>query len=183
MHEARCHTLEALRVLQRLMRSAQSESVRLNAAKSILNRGWGRPIQAFQVDGRFLTKKLTDLTTDEIRELEQRSRNDRTRSGSACAHRRHGKRETREHKIMSKLREIIRDESRRRRGPAGPLVVMNTFWEPVLSPTRDRIVGKRQTGARAKIVGDPHRRVWEQHDKSLEAFKMRVKAAAEAAHF
>jgi hypothetical protein len=31
-----------------------------------------RPIQALQVDGRFLTKKLTDLTSDEIRPLEQR---------------------------------------------------------------------------------------------------------------
>jgi polyhydroxyalkanoate synthesis regulator phasin len=72
MHEARCHTLEALRVLQRLMRSAQSESVRLNAAESILSRGWGRPIQALQVDGRFLTKKLADMTTEEIRDLEQR---------------------------------------------------------------------------------------------------------------
>ena len=54
------------------MRNAESESVRLNAAESILNRGWGRPVQALQVDGRFLTKKLTDLTTDEIRDLEQR---------------------------------------------------------------------------------------------------------------
>ena len=54
------------------MRSAETESVRLNAAEAILNRGWGRPIQAFQVDGRFLTKKLTDLTIDEIGDLEQR---------------------------------------------------------------------------------------------------------------
>ena len=72
MHEARRHTLEAVRTLLKLMRTAESESVRLNAAESILNRGWGRPIQALQVDGRFLTKKLTDLTTDEIRDLEQR---------------------------------------------------------------------------------------------------------------
>jgi hypothetical protein len=49
-----------------------------------------------------------------------------------------------------------------------------------LSPIGDRIVGKRQTGARAEIVGDPHRRIWEQHDESLEAFRERVKAAAEA---
>jgi hypothetical protein len=54
------------------MRAAESESVRLNAAEAILNRGWGRPIQALQVYGRFLTKKLTDLTTDEIRDLEHR---------------------------------------------------------------------------------------------------------------
>jgi hypothetical protein len=43
----------------------------LVAAEAILSR-WGRPIQALQVDGRFLTKKLTDLTPDEIRDLEQR---------------------------------------------------------------------------------------------------------------
>jgi hypothetical protein len=48
------------------MRTAESESVRLNAAEAILNRGWGRPIQALQVDGRFLTKKLTDLTTGSL---------------------------------------------------------------------------------------------------------------------
>ena len=30
------------------------------------------PNWALQVDGRFLTKKLTDLTTDEIRALEER---------------------------------------------------------------------------------------------------------------
>jgi hypothetical protein len=72
MHEARRHTLEALQVQLQLMQSAESESVRLNAAEAILNRGWGRPIQAVQVDGRFLTKKLTDPTTDEIRDLEQR---------------------------------------------------------------------------------------------------------------
>jgi hypothetical protein len=72
MHEARRHTLEALRVLLKLMRTAESESVRLNAAEAILSRGWGKPIQALQVDGRFLTKKLTDLTPDEIQALEAR---------------------------------------------------------------------------------------------------------------
>jgi hypothetical protein len=65
-------TLEALQVQLQLMQSAESESVRLNASEAILNRGWGRPIHALQVDGRFLTKKLTDLTTDEIRDLEHR---------------------------------------------------------------------------------------------------------------
>jgi hypothetical protein len=59
--------------------------------------------------------------------------------------------------------------------------VMNTFWEPVLSPTGS-VVGRRQTGASAQIVGDPHRRIWEQrHDESLEAFKEQVKAAADVA--
>jgi hypothetical protein len=32
----------------------------------------------------------------------------------------------------------------------------------------------------AFIVGDPRGRIWQQHDESLEAFEMRVKAAAEA---
>jgi hypothetical protein len=56
---------------------------------------------------------------------------------------------------------------------------MRVIWEPILSPTGDRIVGKRQTSASAFIVGDPHRRTWEQHDESLEAFEKRVKAAAD----
>jgi hypothetical protein len=59
---------------------------------------------------------------------------------------------------------------------------MHTISEPVLSPTGDRIVGKQQTGASAFIVGDPHRRTWEQHDESLEAFKMRLEREAEALH-
>ena len=84
---------------------------------------------------------------------------------------------------MSKLRDIIRYERRRQQGPArGPRIWMRIFWEPVLSPTGDRIVGKRQTGARAEILGDPHRRIWEQHDESLEAFKMRLEKEAEALH-
>jgi hypothetical protein len=58
MHEARRYTFEAIRTLLKLMRTAESESVRLNAAETILSRGWGRPIQALQVDGRFLTKSL-----------------------------------------------------------------------------------------------------------------------------
>jgi hypothetical protein len=72
MHEARRHTLEALRTLVKLMRSAESESVKLSAAEAILSRGWGKPIQAFQVDGRFMTKKLTELSETELQELETR---------------------------------------------------------------------------------------------------------------
>ena len=81
---------------------------------------------------------------------------------------------------MSKLREIIHDERQRRQGLArGPRIWMWVIWEPILSSTGS-VVGKRQTGARAEILGDPHRRTWEQHDESLEAFKMRVEAEAEA---
>ena len=72
MHESRRHTLEALRVLLKLMRTAESEAVRLNAAEAILSRGWGRPIQALQVDGQFVTKKLTELTEAETLDLEAR---------------------------------------------------------------------------------------------------------------
>jgi hypothetical protein len=54
------------------MRTAESQSVRLNAAEAVLSRGWGRPTQALQVDERFLTKKLSDLTPDEIKALEER---------------------------------------------------------------------------------------------------------------
>src|SRR5262245_38236306 len=70
MHAARRHTLGAVRTEVKLMRSAESESVRLNAAEALLSRGWGKPVQAFQVDGRFLTKKLADMTPDEIQALE-----------------------------------------------------------------------------------------------------------------
>jgi hypothetical protein len=75
---------------------------------------------------------------------------------------------------MSKLREIIHDERQRRQGLArGPRIWMWVIWEPILSSTGS-VVRKRQTGARAEILGDPHRRTWEQHDESLEAFKMRL---------
>jgi hypothetical protein len=70
--EARRYTAEALRVLLRLMREARSESVRMNAAEIILSRGWGKAVQALQVDARFAEKKLTELTPEEIGELEQR---------------------------------------------------------------------------------------------------------------
>jgi hypothetical protein len=43
------------------MRTAESESVRLNAAEAILSRGWGRPIQALQVlvAGRTISRTVT----------------------------------------------------------------------------------------------------------------------------
>jgi hypothetical protein len=72
MHEARRYTFEAICTLEKLMRTAKSESVRLNAAEAILCRGWGRPTQALQIDERFLAKKLSDLTPEEIKALEER---------------------------------------------------------------------------------------------------------------
>jgi Family of unknown function (DUF5681) len=72
---AREHTIQAIRVLSELMREANSESVRLNAAEAILSRGWGRPVQAFQVDGNFANRKLTELSNDELAAFEKRLAN------------------------------------------------------------------------------------------------------------
>lgn len=70
--EARRHTIEAVRTLLRLMRNAKSESVRLGAAEAILSRGWGKPIQALQIDGGFAAKKLNELSDAELAQLEER---------------------------------------------------------------------------------------------------------------
>jgi hypothetical protein len=75
MEEARKHTLDAMRVLSELMRVAKSESVRLNAAEAIRSRGWGRPVQAFQVDGHFANRKLNELSAAELVEFEKRLAN------------------------------------------------------------------------------------------------------------
>jgi hypothetical protein len=75
MEEARKHTLEAIRVLAELMTGARSESVKLNAAEAILSRGWGRPVQAFQIDGHFANRKLNELTKDELAAFEKRLAN------------------------------------------------------------------------------------------------------------
>jgi hypothetical protein len=75
MEEARNHTLEAICVLSELMRSANSESVRLNAAEAILSRGWGKPVQAFQVDDNFANRKLNELSNEELAAFEKRLAN------------------------------------------------------------------------------------------------------------
>jgi Family of unknown function (DUF5681) len=72
MYEARKYTLEAIEVLSQLMRDAKSESVRLNAAEAILSRAWGKPVQAFQIDGRFAAKKINELTNEELAQFEAR---------------------------------------------------------------------------------------------------------------
>ena len=74
MEEARKHTIEAIRVLVELMSGANSESVRLNCGGS-LNRGCGRPIQAFQVDGNFANRKLNELSNEELAAFEKRLAN------------------------------------------------------------------------------------------------------------
>jgi hypothetical protein len=75
LEEARKHTLDAMRVLSELMQRAKSDSVRLNAAEAILSRGWGRPVQAFQVDGQFANRKLNELTNEELAAFEKRLAN------------------------------------------------------------------------------------------------------------
>lgn len=72
--EARLYTHEALRTLLKLMRSARSENVRLNAAGLILDRGWGKPVQAVQIDGRLMDKKLHEMTDAELAVFESRLR-------------------------------------------------------------------------------------------------------------
>jgi hypothetical protein len=56
--------------LARLMQTAKSESVRLNAAEAILSRGWGRSVQAFQIDSQFAAKKLNELSESELAQFE-----------------------------------------------------------------------------------------------------------------
>jgi Family of unknown function (DUF5681) len=75
MEEARKHTLEAIHTLVELMCGATSESVRLNAAEAVLSRGWGRPVQAFQVDGHFANRKLNELSAAELAQFEKRLAN------------------------------------------------------------------------------------------------------------
>ncbi len=72
MNEARRYTLDAIAVLAQLMQTAKSESVRLNAAEAILSRGWGRSVQAFQIDSQFAAKKLNELTEIELAQFEAR---------------------------------------------------------------------------------------------------------------
>jgi hypothetical protein len=59
-------------VLAQLMQTAKSESVRLNAAEAILSRGWGRSVQAFQIDSHFAAKKLNEMTENELTQFESR---------------------------------------------------------------------------------------------------------------
>jgi hypothetical protein len=58
---------------------------------------------------------------------------------------------------------------------------MTRIVKPVLSPAGDRVVGSRQTGAFAAIVGAKCDHIWQQRGESFEAFEMRVKAAADVA--
>lgn len=48
---AREHTEQALKTLVDVMKFGQTETARLSAANSILDRGYGKPAQAVQVSG------------------------------------------------------------------------------------------------------------------------------------
>jgi hypothetical protein len=67
-----CAGDDAIAVLAQLMQTAKSESVRLNAAEAILSRGWGRSVQALQIDGQFAAKKLNELSEIELAQFEAR---------------------------------------------------------------------------------------------------------------
>ena len=43
---ARSHTEVAINELVRLMKKSRSDQIRLDAAEAILNRGWGKPVNA-----------------------------------------------------------------------------------------------------------------------------------------
>jgi hypothetical protein len=70
--EARKHALAALGTLVRLMKNAKSEQVRVAAAREILDRGFGKAIQALQIDAGFAAKKLNELSDAELVVLEER---------------------------------------------------------------------------------------------------------------
>lgn len=70
--EARRYTREALKTCLELMRKAKNENVRLSAVQVILDRGWGKAVQALAVDAKFANKKLTELTDTELLALEER---------------------------------------------------------------------------------------------------------------
>lgn len=68
--EARRYAALALDTLVKICRSGDNERNRLAAANALLDRGFGRPVQAID----FITagKKLSELTADELAALEAR---------------------------------------------------------------------------------------------------------------
>lgn len=69
---AREHTATALNTLIELMQNDPNGKVRLEAANSVLDRGYGKPSQSVCVDADVrstVTKKLADLTDEELAEI------------------------------------------------------------------------------------------------------------------
>ena len=54
----------------KICRSGVSERTRLAAAQALLDRGYGRPLQ--MIDTSILTKKLSELSPEELAALEAR---------------------------------------------------------------------------------------------------------------
>jgi hypothetical protein len=66
---AREHTAAALRTLIDVMQRGKSDASRVAAANSLLDRGWGRPMQSVEIRA-LLAKKLSELTATELEALE-----------------------------------------------------------------------------------------------------------------
>jgi hypothetical protein len=69
--EARRYAALAVSTLVKICRAGQERN-RLAAATALLDRGYGKPLQAFQIDGAFAAKKLNELSDVELATLEAR---------------------------------------------------------------------------------------------------------------
>lgn len=69
--EARRYAALAVSTLVKICRAGQERN-RLAAANALLDRGYGKPLQAFQLDGTFAAKKLHELSDEELAILETR---------------------------------------------------------------------------------------------------------------
>lgn len=67
---SRSYTIEALETILGCMRQTEDRRLRLEAAKTILERGWGKPKQEINVQGD-APVVLVSLTDDQLMELAQ----------------------------------------------------------------------------------------------------------------
>lgn len=65
---ARAHTKEMIDVLVRIAKSGKTDQARALAANSILDRGWGKPVQPIDGDGSggAILVKAATLSDDEL---------------------------------------------------------------------------------------------------------------------
>jgi hypothetical protein len=82
---ARSHTAESVETLATIMRSGKSEVARITAATSLLDRGWGRPVQALDVSRREITNPA-ELTEEELTEIIRRGERERSAPPVGSAH-------------------------------------------------------------------------------------------------
>jgi hypothetical protein len=73
--EARKHALDCIRTLSRIARNGKSEQARIGAAVALLDRGFGKPSQSLELNfhADILQKRLSELTPDELRIVEERT--------------------------------------------------------------------------------------------------------------